>query len=515
MTDHPSNELIESVRALADKARRLRDQYRDRSLGEENTKAALISPLLEALGWNIRDPEEVHHEFKPTPKDSPVDYCLKLIRSPKLLVEAKGLGENLDDRKWIRQTLSYATMAGAEWCVLTDGDEYRLYNAVAPVEADLKLLCQVRLSDTGADEAAKVLNLISRSNMSGPRLKELWQRYHADRRVRTALRAVLEEPDRKLVLLIRKQIPDLSSKEIAGSIRRLDIRIEAPDSQSEPGKSTSAKQPTRSGKGRKGSQGGTSLADLIGAGILTPPLKLFRLYKGKRLEATILADGAVEFQGQRYDTCSAAAEAARATITGRKMNTNGWVFWQYQGADGKRRTLADARKQASRKATGQQPHGAGNQPERDRLRRKFWEELLARPKMQGTRHANIAPGEYSYIAAGSGVRGLPFIYVIGQDEGRVELYIDRGSGQAAENKAIYDKLLALKADVEKAFGAGLVWQRLDDKRACRIAYTLTVGGYRSDEAEWPAIHDAMIDAMGRLEQALALHLAKLKTELTS
>jgi hypothetical protein len=42
-----------------------------------------------------------------------------------------------------------------------------------------------------------------------------------------------------------------------------------------------------------------------------------------------------------------------------------------------------------------------------------------------------------------------------------------------------------------------------------------VGGYRSDEAKWPAIHDAMIDAMGRLEKALTPHLAKLKTELTS
>jgi hypothetical protein len=41
------------------------------------------------------------------------------------------------------------------------------------------------------------------------------------------------------------------------------------------------------------------------------------------------------------------------------------------------------------------------------------------------------------------------------------------------------------------------------------------GGYKSDEAKWPAIQDAMIDAMGRLEKALAPHLEKLKTELTS
>jgi hypothetical protein len=51
----------------------------------------------------------------------------------------------------------------------------------------------------------------------------------------------------------------------------------------------------------------------------------------------------VEFQGTIYDSCSTAAEAARATITGRKMNTNGWVFWQYAKPDGKPEILSEAR----------------------------------------------------------------------------------------------------------------------------------------------------------------------------
>ena len=55
-------------------------------------------------------------------------------------------------------------------------------------------------------------------------------------------------------------------------------------------------------------------------------------------------------------------------------------------------------------------------------------------------------------------------------------------------------------------------QRLDDKQGCRVAYTVTSGGYRSDEAKWPEIQDAMIDAMVRLEKALNPHLAKLKVE---
>ena len=51
----------------------------------------------------------------------------------------------------------------------------------------------------------------------------------------------------------------------------------------------------------------------------------------------------MEFQGKHYLSPSAAAEAARATVTGRKMNTNGWSFWQIEGDGGKPRTLGQVR----------------------------------------------------------------------------------------------------------------------------------------------------------------------------
>ena len=142
-------------------------------------------------------------------------------------------------------------------------------------------------------------------------------------------------------------------------------------------------------------------------------------------------------------------------------------------------------------------------------------ELLSLPKAKGTRHANRTTSDDGWFDAGSGVRGLPFRCSIGQDESRIELYIDRGAGKAAENKRIFDRLHAQQKEIERDFGGELSWQRLDDKQGCRIAFTITAGGYKSDESKWPAIQDAMIDAMGRLEKALAPHLEKLKTELTS
>lgn len=137
MSEQQDAKLRDVVRDVISKIRR----YQDRNIGEQNTKASLIEPVLEALGWDVRDPDEVFREFKAKSVDSPVDYALTILRKPRLFVEAKGLGETLTNRKWVSQVLSYATIAGVEWCVLSDGDEYRFYNANAPLDAEEKLFC--------------------------------------------------------------------------------------------------------------------------------------------------------------------------------------------------------------------------------------------------------------------------------------------------------------------------------------------------------------------------------------
>jgi hypothetical protein len=82
------------------------------------------------------------------------------------------------------------------------------------------------------------------------------------------------------------------------------------------------------GEGRQASGkavAAVSLSDIIAATLVTPPLRLFRCYKGTDLEATLHGNGTVEFDGKQFATCSAAAEHARSTVAGRPMNTNGWL----------------------------------------------------------------------------------------------------------------------------------------------------------------------------------------------
>jgi len=322
--------------------------YRERSIGEQNTKAMLIEPVLEALGWDVRDWDDVQREYKVKSKDKPVDYALKVSRMPKLFIEAKGLGENLCDRRWVNQIISYSAVAGVEWCVLTDGDEYRFYNAVAPVEAEEKLLCKLRVSEGKEEDVASSLALLSRSNMEGNLLASLWEAHFVDRRVKAALMGMISSADKSLVRLIRKRTGKLQPKEITDSIRRLVIQIDQPPTPKPPPMRPAI--PPEDVERKRGGRRvrhdhGVTLADIVKARLLAPPVKLFRRYKGQMLEAVLLADGQVEFQGTRYSSCSKAGETARATVTGRKMNTNGWSFWQTKGDDGRLRELTHVRNQ--------------------------------------------------------------------------------------------------------------------------------------------------------------------------
>lgn len=146
--------------------------------------------------------------------------------------------------------------------------------------------------------------------------------------------------------------------------------------------------------------------------------------------------------------------------------------------------------------------------ERHDLREGFWRSLLDRARPKTPLHVNISPSTTTWISATAGMRGLGLNYVVLQHESRVELYISRGP--AEESKAVFDALAEEKESIEKAFGERLGWERLDEKGACRIKKDITLGGYR-DQERWPSIQDAMIDAMIRLDKALAPHIAKLKT----
>src|SRR5271169_3463426 len=206
-------------------------QNRDRKeiLGEQNTKAAVIDPILIALGWDLQEIDEVRREFRRKPQDNPVDYALFLNRTECLFIEAKSLEKDLNDRKWISQNLSYATVVGVRWCVLTNGDEYRIYNSHAAVDVERKLFRSVCISDTAnANYATDTLHLLSKEQMQGRLLDELWKVHFIDGNVSRSIESLLANEDSGLIRLVCKKAKGVTPSEVRASLKRAKIRIDFP-----------------------------------------------------------------------------------------------------------------------------------------------------------------------------------------------------------------------------------------------------------------------------------------------
>lgn len=211
-------------------------QERSRKLGEENTKRFLITRLLEALNWDIYDLGEVKYEYRAKSQDNPVDYAMFLHRStPCLFLEAKALDFTLDDRKWIGQTISYASIAGVDWCVLTNGDEYRIYNAHASMDAERKLFRKVTISDENAHNfTVETLALISKDQMQDKQIDLLWKTHLVDQRIKFVdqrIKGVLKElleGDEAFIQWLHERESHLLLNEIGQSLQRANVKIDFP-----------------------------------------------------------------------------------------------------------------------------------------------------------------------------------------------------------------------------------------------------------------------------------------------
>ena len=143
------------------------------------------------------------------------------------------------------------------------------------------------------------------------------------------------------------------------------------------------------------------------------------------------------------------------------------------------------------------------------LRKKFWTNLLDYANKKTNIHSSITPGKYSWIGTGAGKSGLSYNYVIHKNDAKVELYIDRGKESHEENIAVFEELHNQKQTIEEIFGSSLSWEKLENKRACRIAKYIETGGY-SDDEKWDDIIEALVEMMINLEKALKEAINNLK-----
>jgi hypothetical protein len=134
------------------------------------------------------------------------------------------------------------------------------------------------------------------------------------------------------------------------------------------------------------------------------------------------------------------------------------------------------------------------------VRLEFWKKLLEKVNSSATHlFQHINPSHDNWITAGVGMSGLGLNFVISRNNCRTELFISRGVTE--ENKYIFDELFAKKEQIESDFGGKLYWERLDNKKSCRIRYMIDeVSCY--DKDDWDKMMTFMIDGMIRMERAL-------------
>lgn len=108
---------------------------KEATFSEADVSSKFLLPLLDIMGWNIKDIDEVKEQRRTL--SGPVDYTLATNRKPRIALELKKFTETLDGHRNVRgrretfpeQATRYAWHLKIEWVVLTNFKEVRLYNS--------------------------------------------------------------------------------------------------------------------------------------------------------------------------------------------------------------------------------------------------------------------------------------------------------------------------------------------------------------------------------------------------
>ena len=101
------------------------------------------------------------------------------------------------------------------------------------------------------------------------------------------------------------------------------------------------------------------------------------------------------------------------------------------------------------------------------------------------------------VSAGYGQRITYGANFTGQKQARVEVYIDDGDGD--RNIRLLERLVVSREEIETALGETLDWQRLENRRACRIALDRS-GSIYDDVATLADIQDWMVEYLLKFKQ---------------
>ena len=210
------------------------------TLDEAAVKQGVILRILDALGWDTFNVEEVKPEH-PVPGGN-VDYALTLGGKSRAFLEAKRPKEVLSIHQ--EQLLNYSFKQGVPLAVLTNGLEWWLYLPLREGSWEERRFLAIDLRSRDVSQGAASLdNYLSRDKVrSGEAVKNaeahlefLWSRREIEETLPIAWQQLLNVPDDILIELLDEKVKELCGRQAGSdSIKRFLSQLTKPQPSTPP-----------------------------------------------------------------------------------------------------------------------------------------------------------------------------------------------------------------------------------------------------------------------------------------
>ena len=196
----------------------LKNNSRLSDYNEDQTKMAVVQPILRRLGWDTENVDEVSPEF--SVENRRVDYALRVKNRSVVFIEAKKPSEDLDSQNHQEQLLDYSFRQTVEIAVLTNGITWSFYLPRAGVDWKSRKFYTIDIIEQEASYvASRFLDLLSKKNIESGKSIRNAESIHKSKLKEKAIHEalpeawnrIIEEPDSLLVELLAERTERICS----------------------------------------------------------------------------------------------------------------------------------------------------------------------------------------------------------------------------------------------------------------------------------------------------------------
>lgn len=183
------------------------ESYKPFAESEAETKSYFIIPLLEILGYNSKNPNQIRPEFTAdtsNKKGTKVDYAIMKDGLPEIIVECKKWQEDISNH--IDQLEGYFPFTDAKFAILTNGIEYKFFSDIDSINRmDLKPFFEFSVENI-SDEQIETLAFFSIEKYNRTENFELAKDLKFKKGIQKAINKEFNEPSDDFIRIIAKQV---------------------------------------------------------------------------------------------------------------------------------------------------------------------------------------------------------------------------------------------------------------------------------------------------------------------